>query len=81
MSPHIYGHLSDQLAFWVNRTIEQKTMTYIKLLQRSAVVAFSPDASLLATGTVAGAVDMDFSSVSTLEVRFFLVFPTSTRSC
>ena len=43
-------------------------MASLKEAQRSAALAFSPNASYLAAGTVAGAIDMSFSSSSTLEV-------------
>lgn len=43
-------------------------MASLKEAQRSAALAFSPNASYLAAGTVAEAIDMTFSTSSTLEV-------------
>lgn len=43
-------------------------MASLKEAHRSAALAFSPNASYLAAGTVAGAIDMSFSTTSTLEV-------------
>ena len=43
-------------------------MASLKEAQRSAALAFSPNASYLAAGTVAGAIDMSFSTTSSLEV-------------
>lgn len=43
-------------------------MTVLKQVERSATVAFCPHANLLALGTVAGAIDMSFSTSSVLEV-------------
>ena len=44
-------------------------MPVLKSVDRSATVAFCPVAPLLAAGTVAGAIDMSFSTSSVLEVR------------
>ncbi len=44
-------------------------MGALKLIERSATVGFCPTAPLLAAGTVAGAIDMSFSTNSVLEVR------------
>lgn len=41
---------------------------FIKYAERSATLALCPTAPLLATGTVAGAFDMSFSTSSKLEV-------------
>lgn len=43
-------------------------MACIKGVNRSASVALSPDASYLAAGTMAGAVDLSFSSSANLEI-------------
>lgn len=43
-------------------------MVPLKQLDRSATVSFCPGSSLLAAGTVAGAIDISFSTNSTLEV-------------
>ncbi|RWW34755.1 hypothetical protein GW17_00000453 [Ensete ventricosum] len=43
-------------------------MACIKSAARSALVAFAPDAPYLAAGTMAGAVDLSFSSSATLEI-------------
>ena len=43
-------------------------MASLKEAHRSAALAFSPNASYLAAGTGAGAIDMSFSTTSTLEV-------------
>lgn len=40
----------------------------VKSVPRSALAAFSPDAPYLATGTMAGAVDLSFSSSANLEI-------------
>ncbi|CAA6671881.1 unnamed protein product [Spirodela intermedia] len=42
--------------------------TCIKSVPRSALAAFSPEAPYLATGTMAGAVDLSFSSSANLEI-------------
>lgn len=52
-------------------------MACIKQIERSATVAFCPSANLLAAGTVAGAIDMSFSTNSVLEV-FGLDFSTGS---
>jgi protein transport protein SEC31 len=44
-------------------------MPHLKQIERSATVGFCPGAPLLAAGTVAGAIDMSFSTNSVLEVR------------
>ena len=44
------------------------TSACIKEVDRSALVAFAPDAPFLAAGTMAGAVDMSFSSSANLEI-------------
>ncbi|URE36710.1 transport protein [Musa troglodytarum] len=43
-------------------------MACIKSASRSALVAFAPDAPYLAAGTMAGAVDLSFSSTANLEI-------------
>mmetsp|Transcript_24380 Transcript_24380/g.43410 ORF Transcript_24380/g.43410 Transcript_24380/m.43410 type:complete len:1160 (-) Transcript_24380:43-3522(-) len=43
-------------------------MSHLKQISRSSTVAFSPSGQYLALGTVAAAVDMSFSTSSTLEV-------------
>lgn len=43
------------------------TMPFIRQVQRSATVAFSPTTPCLATGSVSGAVDSSFSTDSTLQ--------------
>eukprot|EP00201_Polytomella_parva_P000598 CAMPEP_0175077168 /NCGR_PEP_ID=MMETSP0052_2-20121109/23216_1 /TAXON_ID=51329 ORGANISM="Polytomella parva, Strain SAG 63-3" /NCGR_SAMPLE_ID=MMETSP0052_2 /ASSEMBLY_ACC=CAM_ASM_000194 /LENGTH=971 /DNA_ID=CAMNT_0016346555 /DNA_START=120 /DNA_END=3032 /DNA_ORIENTATION=+ len=43
-------------------------MPILKEIERSATVAFCPQSSLLAAGTVAGAIDISFSTSSILEV-------------
>ncbi|CAL9148419.1 unnamed protein product [Musa hybrid cultivar] len=43
-------------------------MACIKSAPRSALVAFAPDAPYLAAGTMAGAVDLSFSSTANLEI-------------
>ncbi|KAK9056092.1 hypothetical protein SSX86_027180 [Deinandra increscens subsp. villosa] len=50
----------------------------VKEVVRSASVAFSPDAPFLAAGTMAGAVDMSFSSSANLEI-FQLDFQSDDR--
>lgn len=40
----------------------------MKLIERSATPAFFPGGGMLAAGTVAGAIDMSFSTSSVLEV-------------
>ena len=44
-------------------------MPALKRLERSATVGFCPQAGFMAAGTVAGAIDMSFSTASTLDVR------------
>lgn len=51
----------------------------IKEVIRSASVAFAPDAPYLAAGTMAGAVDMSFSSSANLEI-FQLDFQSDDRN-
>lgn len=43
-------------------------MACIKGVNRSALVALAPDAPYLAAGTMAGAVDLSFSSSANLEI-------------
>ncbi|KAL8227828.1 hypothetical protein R6Q57_015412 [Mikania cordata] len=50
----------------------------IKEVNRSASVAFAPDAPFIAAGTMAGAVDMSFSSSANLEI-FQLDFQSDDR--
>ncbi|GKD35347.1 transport protein Sec31 homolog B-like protein isoform X1 [Tanacetum coccineum] len=50
----------------------------IKEVIRSASVAFAPDAPYIAAGTMAGAVDMSFSSSANLEI-FKLDFESDDR--
>ncbi|KAI3676520.1 hypothetical protein L1987_86130 [Smallanthus sonchifolius] len=54
------------------------TSPCIKEVVRSASVAFAPDAPFLAAGTMAGAVDMSFSSSANLEI-FQLDFRSDDR--
>ena len=42
---------------------------YVKQVNRCATVAFSPTAPFIATGTMAGAIDLSFSTTACLEVR------------
>ena len=42
---------------------------YVKQVNRGATVAFSPTSSYIATGTMAGAIDLSFSTTACLEVR------------
>ncbi|XAR63484.1 hypothetical protein NMG60_11023433 [Bertholletia excelsa] len=53
-------------------------MASIKGVNRSASVAFAPDAPYLAAGTMAGAVDLSFSSSANLEI-FKLDFQSDDR--
>ncbi|KAK6933923.1 WD40 repeat [Dillenia turbinata] len=53
-------------------------MACIKGINRSASVALSPDAPFLAAGTMAGAVDLSFSSSASLEI-FKLDFQSDDR--
>ncbi|OUZ99287.1 WD40 repeat [Macleaya cordata] len=53
-------------------------MACIKGVNRSASVAFSPDSPYLAAGTMAGAVDISFSSSANLEI-FKLDFQSDDR--
>ncbi|XP_057513112.1 LOW QUALITY PROTEIN: protein transport protein SEC31 homolog B-like [Actinidia eriantha] len=53
-------------------------MTCIKGVSRSATAAFAPDAPYLAAGTMAGAVDLSFSSSANLEI-FKLDFQSDDR--
>ncbi|XP_052192454.1 LOW QUALITY PROTEIN: protein transport protein SEC31 homolog B-like [Diospyros lotus] len=53
-------------------------MACIKGVNRSASVAFAPDAPYLAAGTMAGAVDLSFSSSANLEI-FKLDFQSDDR--
>ncbi|XP_059649143.1 protein transport protein SEC31 homolog B-like [Cornus florida] len=53
-------------------------MACIKGVNRSASVAFAPDAQYLAAGTMAGAVDLSFSSSANLEI-FKLDFQSDDR--
>lgn len=47
---------------------------YVKQVNRCATVAFSPTAPYIATGTMAGAIDLSFSTTACLEVREFRFF-------
>jgi protein transport protein SEC31 len=53
-------------------------MASIKGVNRSASVALAPDAPYMATGTMAGAVDLSFSSSASLEI-FKLDFQSDDR--
>ena len=53
-------------------------MASIKGVNRSATAAFAPDAPYLAAGTMAGAVDLSFSSSANLEI-FKLDFQSDDR--
>ncbi|KAF8403760.1 hypothetical protein HHK36_011865 [Tetracentron sinense] len=53
-------------------------MAWIKGVNRSASVAFSPESPFLAAGTMAGAVDLSFSSSANLEI-FKLDFQSDDR--
>ncbi|XAR54410.1 hypothetical protein NMG60_11029523 [Bertholletia excelsa] len=53
-------------------------MSCIKGVSRSASVAFAPDAPYLAAGTMAGAVDLSFSSSANIEI-FKLDFQSDDR--
>ncbi|KAJ9558180.1 hypothetical protein OSB04_012794 [Centaurea solstitialis] len=55
------------------------TSACIKEVNRSASVAFAPDAPFLAAGTMAGAVDMSFSSSANLEI-YKLDFQSDDRN-
>jgi|TARA_B110000977_G_scaffold167399_1_gene215936 protein transport protein SEC31 len=56
---------------------------YVKQVNRCATVAFAPNAPFITTGTMAGAIDLSFSTTACLEVREFdrahHLFPTSVR--
>ena len=54
-------------------------MACIKEVNRSASVAFAPDAPYMAAGTMAGAVDMSFSSSANLDI-FKLDFQSEDRN-
>lgn len=54
------------------------TMDCVNKVDRSAFVAFSPEAPSMAAGTMAGTVDMSFSSSSNLEI-FELDFQSNDR--
>lgn len=43
-------------------------MATLKAIERSATVAFAPTASMMAVGTMAGAIDPSFSSSASLEI-------------
>lgn len=51
---------------------------YIKGVNRSASTAFSPDGAYIAAGTMAGAVDLQFSSSANLDI-FELDFVSDDR--
>lgn len=51
---------------------------YIKGVNRSASTAFSPDGPYIAAGTMAGAVDLQFSSTANLDI-FELDFVSDDR--
>ncbi|GMP61021.1 hypothetical protein CsSME_00023647 [Camellia sinensis var. sinensis] len=53
-------------------------MACVKGVNRSASVAFAPDAPYMAAGTMAGAVDLSFSSSANLEI-FKLDFQSDDR--
>lgn len=57
---------------------EISAMACIKGINRSASVAFAPDAPYMAAGTMAGAVDLSFSSSANLEI-FKLDFQSEDR--
>ena len=42
---------------------------YVKQVNRCATVAFAPTSPYIATGTMAGAIDLSFSTTACLEVR------------
>lgn len=53
-------------------------MASIKGVNRSAYVAFAPEAAYLAAGTMAGAVDLQFSSSANIDI-FELDFASDDR--
>ncbi len=58
-------------------------MAPLKALDRSATVAYCPGSGLMAAGTVAGAIDMSFSTSSTLDVSAMITFdaPRCAGTC
>lgn len=60
------------------RSVQFPAMACIKGVGRSASVAMAPDGGYLATGTMAGAVDLSFSSSASLEI-FGLDFQSDDR--
>ncbi|XP_076901787.1 protein transport protein SEC31 homolog B-like [Bidens hawaiensis] len=59
--------------------MDSSSSACIKEVNRSASVAFAPDAPFIAAGTMAGAVDMSFSSSANLEI-FRLDFQSDLRN-
>ena len=53
-------------------------MPSLKECSRSAAVSFSPLGPHLAAGTVAGVIDMSFSTTSVLEVRRTILYSRRT---
>ncbi len=51
---------------------------YVKQVNRCATVAFAPNAPFIATGTMAGAIDLSFSTTACLEVRKSTVLISSS---
>lgn len=51
---------------------------YVKQVNRCATVAFAPKAPFIATGTMAGAIDLSFSTTACLEVRNSTVLISSS---
>lgn len=51
---------------------------YVKQVNRCATVAFATNAPFIATGTMAGAIDLSFSTTACLEVRNSTVLISSS---
>ena len=66
------------LNYSIDNQIKMDTSACIKEVNRSASVAFAPEAPLIVAGTMAGAVDMSFSSSANLEI-FQLDFQSDDR--
>jgi len=63
-----YGGVQQQFQPAVDTVVDAAEIASVKEIDRTATFTFSPSAPFLATGSVAGAIDLSFSTSSQLEV-------------
>ena len=68
-----YGGGQQQFQTAVDTVADAAEIASVKEIDRTATFTFSPSAPFLATGSVAGAIDLSFSTSSQLEVGGILL--------